>query len=76
MEEIKFDWKYLTGLKMAAIAVKKYRDELTGAIKEELIRPKESTPETLYYLPGDKYTFTSENELIKRINTKSKNNER
>ncbi len=64
-----FDWKYLAGLKMASIAVRKYRDESTGAIKEVLSRPKDEAPETLYYIPGDKYTFTSENELIKRIKT-------
>ncbi len=69
MDKPKFQWNYLAGLKMASIAVRKYRDEATGAIKEELLKHRDKAPETLYYIPGDKYTFTSENELIKRINT-------
>ena len=67
MEKPGFCWKYIAGLKMASIALRKYEDEQTGAVKEILFKPRNKTPETLYYIPGDEFTYTSEEELIKRL---------
>lgn len=52
---------------MAHSAVKKYREETLGIFKEELFRAPLTTPETLYYIPGDKHTFLSESDFKLRI---------
>lgn len=62
-----FHWKYLTGLISSNIILKRYQDEATGAIKEEFIRAGSKHTEYLFYVPGDKFTFTSEKDLHKRI---------
>lgn len=69
MNLIEFDWTYLTGFKMAHSAVKKYRERTIGIIKEELFKSINALPETLYYVPGDEFTFTNEEKFISRIDT-------
>lgn len=67
MNPINLNWIYLTGLKMAHSAVKKYREETIGVFKEELFKTPETVPETLYYIPGDKHTFLNESDFKSRI---------
>lgn len=67
MEKIEFNWEYLTGLKTSQLIVRKYKDKETGAIKEELIKAEDKSKTNLYYLPGDIYTYHSEEKLRARI---------
>ena len=67
MSPITFNWKYVTGLKVSQSAVRKYRDDDLGVVKEIVHYAADNRVESLYYVPGDSYTFTKEEDLAKRI---------
>lgn len=64
---IVFNWKYVTGLKVAQSAVRKYRDDDLGVVKEIVHFAADNRVEALYYIPGDSYTYTKEEDLVKRV---------